>query len=77
MNDYDTPEIRCSLRNLSRVTEWRSHWSSFPMQSTWNQTRHCLQTKLRDISTMLSIEEAVFTGNNVLILGAAGTGKIL
>ena len=22
MNDYDTPEIRCSLRNLSRVTEW-------------------------------------------------------
>ena len=21
MNDYDTPEIRCSLRNLSRVTE--------------------------------------------------------
>ena len=24
MNDYDTPEIRCSLRNLSRVTEWSS-----------------------------------------------------
>ena len=22
MNDYDMPEIRCSLRNLSRVTEW-------------------------------------------------------
>ena len=22
MIDYDTPEIRCSLRNLSRVTEW-------------------------------------------------------
>ena len=22
MNDYDTPEIRCSLRNLSRVTKW-------------------------------------------------------
>ena len=22
MNDYDTPEIRCSLWNLSRVTEW-------------------------------------------------------
>ena len=22
MNDYDTPEIRCSVRNLSRVTEW-------------------------------------------------------
>ena len=22
INDYDTPEIRCSLRNLSRVTEW-------------------------------------------------------
>ena len=21
MNDYDTPEIRCSLWNLSRVTE--------------------------------------------------------
>ena len=24
INDYDTPEIRCSLRNLSRVTEWFS-----------------------------------------------------
>ena len=26
MNDSDTPEIRCSLRNLSRVTEWYACW---------------------------------------------------
>ena len=26
MNDYDTPEIRCSLRNLSRVTECIEQW---------------------------------------------------
>ena len=29
MNDYDTPEIRCSVRNLSRVTEWLVHMTSF------------------------------------------------
>ena len=28
MNDYDTPEIRCSLRNLSRVTECRAGTST-------------------------------------------------
>ena len=28
MNDYDTPEIRCSLRNLSRVTEWCKQFGS-------------------------------------------------
>ena len=28
MKDYDTPEIRCSLRNPSRVTEWLDGWSN-------------------------------------------------
>ena len=30
MNDYDTPEIRCSLRNLSRVTECLTSTPSKP-----------------------------------------------
>ena len=37
MNDYDTPEIRCSLRNLSRVTECisRSHEDMTIVSSDW------------------------------------------
>ena len=32
MNDYDTPEIRCSLRNLSRVTEWLQQFTLWHFQ---------------------------------------------
>ena len=34
INDYYTPEIRCSLRNLSRVTKWRRQ-----SESMVNRTR--------------------------------------
>ena len=35
MNDYDTPEIRCSLQNLSRVTEWHLIAAEVLGQGCW------------------------------------------
>ena len=43
MNDYDTPEIRCSSRNLSRVTECIDErcWArSLPRDAEFDHWRH-------------------------------------
>ena len=55
MNDYDTPEIRCSSRNLSRVTEWGRPLTNHPVASQW-VSRSFFTTNLSECAYRLKME---------------------
>ena len=74
MNDYDTPEIRCSLRNLSRVTECKSTQSKHIRQSSTDSVTYISVQSLNEAQINRGLpNEAEFVLRNRLISYARAT----